>query len=123
MRRRQSGMWKSGNPAFGFPLLHRPQFFFVFLVVIAYEQQQTIGFFPELRRGRGIRADSSHMARLLASGYAYPGSLPATPARLAERGRPAELQNAVRPPSSSAPAWSTSSEIPRSPVEMALWLR
>jgi hypothetical protein len=25
-----SGRWESGNPAFGFPLSHRPQFFFAF---------------------------------------------------------------------------------------------
>ena len=30
LRRRHSGRWKSGNPGFGFPLFHGPQFFFVF---------------------------------------------------------------------------------------------
>ena len=29
--RRHSGRWESGNPAFGFPLFHGPQFFFVFV--------------------------------------------------------------------------------------------
>ena len=29
LRRRLSGRWESGNPAFGFPLSHGPKFFFV----------------------------------------------------------------------------------------------
>src|SRR5437762_9233544 len=43
LRRRHSGRWESGNPGFGFPLFHGPQFFFVFGLssLIAYKQQQT----------------------------------------------------------------------------------
>src|SRR5579863_4650716 len=75
---------------------------FCFLSLLpADKKQQTTVFWSELRR-------CLEFWSALVPRHPNSGPLPATPTRPAEPGRPAESQNAVRPPSSSAPAWSTS---------------
>src|ERR1035437_1233881 len=61
------GRWESGNPGFGFPLSHRPQFFLVWVFIFLFGERSFFGAPP----GSGSSSATRRSARESGSGMRF----------------------------------------------------